>query len=65
MAGQRTENITSSDILEELVHIRKLLMALLVRDGLDSKGLARVLNMGDSTIRKMFPMNKIKKSKGE
>ncbi|PKK83314.1 MAG: hypothetical protein CVT49_08925 [candidate division Zixibacteria bacterium HGW-Zixibacteria-1] len=48
--------------LEELMKIRKLLMVILIRDGVDSSLLGDILEIDASTIRHMMPMKKLKRS---
>ncbi len=47
--------------LIELVNIKRLLIALLLKFGASSQEIATVLEVDSSVIRKMFPMKAIKK----
>jgi len=52
-------------VLKELQSIKKLLILLLIKSGGTSEEIGQSLEVDSSTIRKMFPMRKIRKSKGE
>jgi DNA-directed RNA polymerase specialized sigma24 family protein len=56
--------MSSKKELEELQSIRKLLILLLVKLGATSEEIAQALGMDSSTVRKMLPIQKIKKIKG-
>lgn len=47
---------------DELVQIKRLLILALIRSGASSDEIALATGMGASTVRKMFPMGKIKGS---
>jgi predicted transcriptional regulator len=51
----------SSEELQELQSIKKLLVALLVKLGASSEEVGEVLGVDSSTVRKMVPIQKIKK----
>jgi|YelNatPaOPRAMG01_1025707.scaffolds.fasta_scaffold45976_4 hypothetical protein len=51
-------------ILKELQSIKKLLVLLAIKSGGTSEEIGQAIGVDASTIRKMFPMKKIKKSKG-
>lgn len=58
------DKMSSKKELEELQSIRKLLILLLVKLGATSEEIAQALGMDSSTVRKMLPIQKIKKIKG-
>jgi len=51
--------------LKELQSIKKLLVLLAIKSGATSEEIGQALGVDSSTVRKMFPMKKTKKSKGE
>lgn len=48
--------------IDELMQIKKLLILALIRSGASSEEIALATGMGASTIRRMFPMGRIKGS---
>ena len=57
--------MSESKELEELESIRKLLIGLLVKLGATSEEIGDILGMDSSTVRKMLPIQKIKKFQGK
>jgi len=57
--------MSASKELEELESIRKLLIGLLVKLGATSEEIGDILGMDSSTVRKMLPIQKIKKFQGK
>lgn len=51
--------------LKELQSIKKLLILLLIKSGATSEEIGRAVDLDSSVIRKMFPMKKTKKAKGD
>lgn len=51
--------------LKELKSIKKLLILLLIKSGATSDEIGHALGVDSSAVRKMFPMKKTKKTKGE
>jgi NADH/NAD ratio-sensing transcriptional regulator Rex len=51
--------------LKELQSIKKLLVLLAIKSGANSEEIGRALDVDPSTVRKMFPMKKTKKTGGE
>jgi hypothetical protein len=51
--------------LKELRSIKKLLVLLLIKSGANSEEIGRALGADSSTVRKMFPIKKTRKSKGD
>ena len=54
--------IKLSDVHEELVEIRKLLILLLLSRGLSEGLIDKAVGMGSANIRGLFPKKEIKKS---
>jgi NADH/NAD ratio-sensing transcriptional regulator Rex len=50
---------------KELQSIRKLLVLIAIKSGATSEEIGQAIGVDSSTVRKMFPMKKIKKSKGD
>lgn len=55
----------SEESAKELQSIRKLLILLLIKSGATSEEIGHALGIDSSVVRKMFPMRKTKKSKGD
>jgi NADH/NAD ratio-sensing transcriptional regulator Rex len=53
----------SEPMLKELRSIKKLLILLLIKSRASSEEIGQALGVDPSSIRKMFPMKKIKKAK--
>lgn len=51
--------------LKELQSIKKLLVLLAIKSGATSEEIGQAIEVDSSTIRKMFPMKRTKKSKGD
>jgi hypothetical protein len=60
---KRSEEFSQDALLKELTNIRRLLMALLVRDGVNSEEMGTILGLHPVTVRNMFPFRKIKKQR--
>lgn len=57
--------MSTSKELEELESIKKLLIGLLVKLGATSEEIGDILGVDSSTVRKMLPIQKIKKFQGK
>ena len=55
------QRIDFSELACEIEDVKRLLILLLAKLGSDSKEIARVLRVGDSTIRAMISFRKIKR----
>jgi hypothetical protein len=51
--------------LKELESIKNLLILLLIKSGATSEEIGRAIGVDSSVIRRMFPMRKTKKVKGD
>lgn len=60
--SKRVSEVNQSPELQELKQIKLLLMALLVREGLDSNGIGKILGASPSTLRNTFPFSSVKKA---
>lgn len=56
---------TEEPVLKELQSIKKLLVLLTIKSGATSEEIGQAIGVDSSTVRKMFPMKKTKKSKGD
>ena len=61
MASINKSNNSEEQSLKELRQIKGLLILLLIKLGATSEEIAQASGVGESTIRTMFPMRKIKK----
>lgn len=53
----------ASNEINELRAIKNLLILLLIKQGATSTDVAKVIGVGESTIRTKFPMKKLKQRK--
>jgi NADH/NAD ratio-sensing transcriptional regulator Rex len=51
--------------LKELQSIKKLLVLIAIKSGATSEEIGEAIGVDSSTVRRMFPMKKTYKSKGE
>jgi hypothetical protein len=56
-------NDNSKEILKELVQIKRLLMAHMLKSGAEGKDLAHALDISTGRISQMFPVKKFNKYK--
>jgi|GEM_PF-2640166 len=54
--------IKLSDVLNELIEIRKMMILLLLSQGLSEELIDKAVGMGPANIRGLFPKKQIKKS---
>lgn len=57
--------MSEESTLKELQSIKKLLILLLIKSGATSEEIGHAIGIDSSAVRKMFPMRKTKKSKGD
>jgi ATP/maltotriose-dependent transcriptional regulator MalT len=55
----------TEQMLKELQSIKKLLILLLIKSGATSEEIGQALSVDSSTIRKTFPMKRMKRAKGD
>jgi len=56
---------TEEPALKELQSIKKLLILLAIKSGATSEEIGQAIGVDSSSVRKMFPMKKTRKSKGD
>ena len=61
--SKRSSEMNQDTLLRELTMVRRLLMAMLVRDGVNSEEMGMILGLHPVTVRKMFPFRNIKKER--